>query len=60
MGHSYAKGLDNDAKMVPLGTPCGSEGPARDVLNHLGNGLGVTLGSVGVVFYDLLETNVIL
>ncbi len=44
---------------MPLGAPWGSERPAREVLNHLGDGLVVTLGSAGGVFHDILQKSVI-
>ena len=44
---------------VPLGAPWDSEGLAREVRNHLGDGLGVCLGSVGPSFYNIFKKSVI-
>ena len=45
---------------MPVGAPWGSERPALEVLNHLGDGLGVTVGSGGCVSYDISQKSVIL
>ena len=54
MGPSRATHAEKDhgGPGVPLGALWGPEGTAWEVLNHLGDGLGVTLEYAGSVFNE--------
>ena len=58
---SHAKWHENDPKMVAQGCPLRalwvSEGCSLNFLSHLGDGLGVTLGSPGSQNLDISKTN---
>ena len=60
MGPSRTKLYEKDAEMEATGRLCKHRWVLNGVPNHLGNGLGITLGSAGYVFQEILRKSVVL